>query len=301
MANAISLITKYLAVLDEIYQFSSKTAILDATKTMIQAGSEANKVKIAKIALQGLGDYDRNTGYVSGDVTLTWEEHTFSQDRGRTFTIDAVDNIESANLAFGKVSGEFVRTKSTPEFDAYRMAAYQDGAGTKVSADLSTGALILAAIDVATGVMDDAEVPEEGRLLYIANAKYNLLKAEATIQRRIGDGNDGTFDRRFRTFDGMTLVKMPKTRFYTAITQYDGSTPGQEAGGYIKDAAGYDGNFLMMHPSSIMQTMKHAVTKIISPEVNQDSDGWKYYFRAYHDAWVLENKTDGLYSHYHTS
>ena len=301
MANAISLITKYLAVLDEIFQFSSKTAILDAGKTMIQAGSESNKVKIAKIALQGLGDYDRNTGYVGGDVTLTWEEHTFSQDRGRTFTIDAVDNIESANLAFGKVSGEFVRTKSTPEFDAYRMAAYQDGAGTKVSANLSTGALILAAIDVATGVMDDAEVPEEGRLLYIANGQYNLLKAAATLDRRIGDGNDGTFDRRFRMFDGMTLIKMPKTRFYTAITQYDGSTPGQEAGGYIKDAAGKDGNFLMLHPSSIMQTMKHAVTKIISPEVNQDSDGWKYYFRAYHDAWVLENKTKGLYSHYHTS
>jgi len=48
MANAISLITKYLAVLDEIYQFSSKTAILDAGKTMIQAGSKLTKSRLQR-------------------------------------------------------------------------------------------------------------------------------------------------------------------------------------------------------------------------------------------------------------
>jgi len=95
---------------------------------------------------------------------------------------------------------------------------------------------------------------------------------------------------------------VPQTRFYTAITQYDGSTPGQEAGGYIKNVStGKNINFLIAHPSAVLQIMKHRVTKIIPPELNQDKDGWAYFFRAYHDAFVLENKQAGLYCHYSTS
>jgi len=298
MPNAIALITKYLAELDKVYKFTSKTSILDAPASAIKPADEANAIKIAKMALQGLGDYDRNTGYVSGDATITWETHTFTQDRGRKFNVDVMDNIETANIAFGMLAGEFVRTKTVPEFDAYRMAVYAASAGTKVGADVTTGANVLAAIDVASAQMDEDEVPEEGRLLYLSVAWYNLLKAAPSIDRRIGSGNDKTFDRRFEEFDGMKIIKMPKTRFYTAITQYDGSTGGQEAGGYIKEGStGKDQNMLMIHPSAVLQTVKHTVSKIITPDANQSSDGYLYFFRAYHDAFVLENKTAGIYSH----
>ncbi len=37
---------------------------------------------------------------------------------------DAMDNIESAGIAFGRLSGEFLRTQVVPELDTWRLAKY---------------------------------------------------------------------------------------------------------------------------------------------------------------------------------
>jgi hypothetical protein len=302
MANSIALVSKYLPLLDEVYKKASLTASLDNT-ALSREGSEANEIKVAKTAIQGLGDYDRNTGYVNGDVTLTWETHSFSQDRGRKFGIDTMDDQESLMMAFGTLTGEFIRTRVVPEVDAYRIAQYFANANTTVEADLADGAAVISALDTAQQVMNDAEVPEEGRILMISNANYNLLKAAPSLERRIGTGNDGQFDRRFETFDGMRIVKVPTNRFYSSITQYDGATGGQEDGGYIKTAVtGRDLNFVIAHPSAIAyQGTKHLVNKVISPELNQTSDQYLFFYRLYHDVFIFDNKVAGIYAHNKTT
>ena len=82
---------------------------------------------IPMIDMQGLGDYDRNSGYVNGDVTMTNEIVKCNFDRGRMFTVDNMDNAETAGLAFGRLASEFIRTKVAPEVDAFRFAS--NGAG----------------------------------------------------------------------------------------------------------------------------------------------------------------------------
>lgn len=83
MANSITTITKYVPLLDEVYKVSSKTSLLDAPADLVRETESAKTVLIAKMVLDGLADYTRNSGFVSGDATLTWESHTFSMDRGR--------------------------------------------------------------------------------------------------------------------------------------------------------------------------------------------------------------------------
>ena len=57
----------------------------------------------------------------------------FNYDRGRKFSVDAMDNEETAGLAFGKLASEFIRTKAVPEMDAVRFASYAaiNGIGSK--------------------------------------------------------------------------------------------------------------------------------------------------------------------------
>lgn len=293
MANEIDLITKHLPLLDEEYKYASLTSVLDAPASFILPTSEANVVKIPKITLQGLGTYSRNTGYASGDADLEWETHTFSNDRGRKFTVDKMDDQETANIAFGMLAGEFMRMKVAPEFDAYRLAKYAANAITNsnaATAALAAGADVLAALRVASNAMDEAEVPEEGRILFITPTLDGMISdLDTTKSREVMS----RFSRK---------IRVPQTRFYTAITQYDGTTPSQEDGGYIKNGdTGKNQNFLVVHPSSVLQITKHTVTKVISPEMNQTSDAWMYFFRAYHDAFVYENKVKGLYCHYAAS
>ena len=104
MANSIALFKKYIDMLDEVYKVSAKSSVLDIDGSLVRAGANANEVVIPKISMDGLADYSRSSGYVNGNVTFTNETVQFNYDRGRAFTVDAMDNEETAGLAFGKLS-----------------------------------------------------------------------------------------------------------------------------------------------------------------------------------------------------
>lgn len=123
MGNSITKFKKYIDLLDEVYKNASKTSVLDGDSTLVRAGANANEIIVPKMSLDGLADYSRNSGYVNGDVTLTNETVQFNYDRGRAFTVDAMDNEETAGVAFGKLSSEFLRTKVVPEVDALSLRA----------------------------------------------------------------------------------------------------------------------------------------------------------------------------------
>lgn len=286
MANSIAKFKNYIALLDEVYMNASKTAVLESDNSLATAGVNANEIVIPKMSLDGLANYSRNGGYVGGDVTITHETVQFNFDRGRTFSVDAMDNEETAGVSFGKLSAEFIRTKVVPELDAFRFAKYSAEAGTKVdSTTLSTGADVLSALVTAQTTMDNAEVPEEGRILFINPGLLNMVEALDTTKSR----------EVLNSFS--QIVKVPAGRFYTAITQKDGTTEGQKAGGFVRANAGEDINFIVIEKSALMQYTKHAVNKAIAPEDNQEADAWKFFFRAYGLADVYENKTAGIYLH----
>lgn len=135
MANSIALFKKYIDRLDKVYKQSATSSILDGDNTLVSAGTNANEIVIPKISMDGLADYSRNGGYVSGDVKITHETVKFNYDRGRMFDVDAMDNEETAGIAFGQLVSEFIRTKVAPEMDAFRYATYAAISGiSKVSA-----------------------------------------------------------------------------------------------------------------------------------------------------------------------
>lgn len=297
MANSITKFKRYIDKLDEVYKQSAKTSVLDGDNTLVQMGANANEIVIPKISMDGLGDYSRNGGYVDGDVTLTNETVTFNYDRGRAFTVDAMDNEETAGIAFGKLASEFVRTKVVPELDAFRFAQYAGTSGiSKVSAGatLSTGADVILALRAATTKMDEDEVPMENRILFITPTLDGLIQDMDTTKSR----------EVINRFSEKILV--PQSRFYTAITLYDGKTDtssqdsgvNQKIGGYVKATAGKDINFMVIHKPALLQYTKHTVSKVITPEENQTADAYKFPYRAYGLADVYENKVAGIYLHH---
>ena len=170
MPNNITVFKKYIDQLDDVYKHASKTAVLETNAALITQGANAGEFVIPKITMDGLGDYSRAKGYVEGDVELTNETVKCDFDRGRSFTVDAMDNEETEGVAFGRLASEFIRTKVTPELDAYRFAKYALKAGQKQAAALADGEAVMKAITAAIGALDDAEVPEEGRFLFLTPA-----------------------------------------------------------------------------------------------------------------------------------
>ena len=292
MAQSIALATKFQPILDEIYKAASLTARMDAqTKPVDFAG--ANVVKVFKTDPIGLGTYSRVSGYPAGQVVGAWETMTLSIERGRAFVIDRMDDEETLGMAFGTLASEFIRTEVAPELDAYRFAKYAGTSGiqTVEGATLDANS-ILTAIDAAKLALDQNEVPREGRLLYISDACLNLL--EGKVSRFLA--NENVVDRTVNRFDGMEVIMVPQTRFYTEVTLDAGASV--DAGGYSKTSnTGKDVNFMIIHPSSVLQVTKHAALKVFTPEENQTTDGWLVQYRIYHDAFVYDNKVKGIYLH----
>ena len=286
MPNTIQLARTYTNLLDEVYQQSSLTAVLESDATLSRAGANANEIVIPKLSMDGLADYDRNSGYTNGNVDLSWETVKFNYERGRSFQVDNMDNEETQSIAFGRLAGEFIRTKVVPELDAFRFSTYAGipNVGT-ATGSLATGEAVIGALRTATSEMDEAEVPMEDRHLFITPTLLGLVQDLDTTKSK-------EVLSRFAT-----ITKVPQTRFYSAIELLDGKSPSEEKGGYKKAEAGVELNFEIIHKPAVLQFTKHAVPKIISPEMNQDADAWKYGYRNYGLCDAYENKVAGIYVH----
>jgi hypothetical protein len=285
--NNIALFKKYIPLLDEVYKLASLTADLDGAPELVQQGANANELIIPKIKMDGLADYSRNGGYVDGDVTLESETVKCNFDRGRMFTVDTLDNAETAGLAYGRLAGAFIREKVVPELDAFRFACYAAVPDiTSVAATISTGEEAIAALRAANSKMNDDEVPYENRFLYCTPTFKGLI-----------DDLDTTKSKEvLKKFS--KIIEVPQSRFYTAIEQRDGKTEGEKLGGYKKADDAADINFMVIHKDAVIQFTKHLNNKVIAPEDNQSSDGWKFGYRNVSIADAYENKAAGIYVHH---
>ena len=152
------------------------------------------------------------------------------------------------------------------------------------------GAAVCAAITAANIAMDEAEVPQESRLLYITPTMYNAIQALDTYKSKA-------------MLAGFAkTIRVPQSRFYSAIDLLSGvdktgsSGADESAGGYKAATAGKKLNFLIVQKNSPIQFTKHTVNKVITPEQNQHSDAWLYFYRAYGITEVYDNKKFGIYA-----
>lgn len=273
-------------MLDEIYKLEAKTNVLDGANELVSQGANANELIIPKISMDGLANYSRNSGYVNGSVDFNFETVKCNFDRGRMFTVDVMDNIETMGMVFGKLSSEFVRTKVIPELDAFRVAKYAslENISTVAAAILDTGDAVVKALRAATTKMNNDEVPEAGRILFIETGLKGLI-----------DDLDTTKSKEvLKKFS--QIIEMPQNRFYTAIKQLTGAD-GEEAGGYTRAEGANNINFLVVEKSAAIQFAKRVNSKIIDPEQNQDADAYKYGYRQVGIADAYENKRSGIYLH----
>ncbi len=279
MANTAQLAAKFIPMLDEVYKTTSLTAKLDGADELARQGANANELIVPMLDMQGMADYDPSSGYVQGDVTLKNQTVKCNYDRGRMFMVDTVEDGDTAGLYFGRLAGEFIRTRVVPELDAFRFAAYAsaDGVGKKQET-LSTGDQVVAALRKASTQMDEAEVPLEDRHLFITPTLHGLIEdLDNTRSRAV-----------LERFASVTLV--PQTRFYTGVDL----TAGGE-GGFAKAGGAGDINFLVVHRQALIQFEKHVAPKIIDPEKNPDADAWKFGYRCVSIAQVYQNKAAGVY------
>jgi len=278
--NQINQFNKYTDLLAEVYMINAKTAVLESDTTLVKQGLNEDKICIPKIEMNGLADYDHRTGYIQ------WQTVNFNYSRKWKLSINSMDSKETLELTFAKLIAKLLRTKAIPEQDAFRFARYANLAEIKISGNISTGAEVLEALQIAIIKMNNADIPSGNRHLFITT---DLLVEAQNVDTTKSRAILGKFD---------SITEVPKTIFYTAIDLLDGKVSGKEKRGFKKSSDGKDINFLIVEKSSVMQFTKYKLSKAISSEDNPDGNTWIFKFNEYGFIDVYKYKPVGIYLHY---
>lgn len=278
--NNIQLATIYLPILDEVYKSEAKTSILDGDETTVRKGSNG-EIKIAKLDMDGLGDFSRKSGYTQGSTSFTWETIKYDKERSQELRIDRLDNEEALKMPFAKLSSEFIRTKVVPETDAARIAKLCGTEGiSKKNEDLATGADVIAALRASVTDMDNNEVSTENRILFI----------RPELKQAVDDLDTNKSRAVLNRFS--TIIEVPATRMYSAVTLNDG----ESNYGYVKAEGAKDVNFLVVEKSAAVCAMDQFI-KYFTPDQDQKGDSHVFNYRNNNlYGHVYENKLAGVYA-----
>jgi len=289
--NTETYASKFVPRLDEIYKRGALTAILDTPSDLVD-WIGAKTVNLFTFSTTGMANYDRNAGYVTGNVNAGWEPFTIQIDRGRSFQIDSMSNDETLGMELSSLLSETERTEVIPEVDAYVFSKLAGTSGISSATGAVTASTdVVALIDTAEAQMDNDEVPYEGRILYVSPTAYMALKGG--IERRIVN-SENNVNTNVEFYDDMQIIRVPAARFNTAIT-LNAPTTAAGVGGYT--ATGSAINFMIVHPSAVMKVMKHRISNVFTPAQNIEADAYRVNFRFYHDVFVKPQKVKGIYVH----
>lgn len=272
---AIDLVTQYLPYVDELFATESKKSLL-TNNDLTWTG--AHTVKVYKVTTAQMNDYGRSGpksgewsryGQVQG-LDATTEELTLTKDRSFTFAIDKLDKDETGgNLAAASALARQVREVVIPEVDTRVYSVMAAKAGHKPAAVTLTKDNIYTEILNASNALDNAEVPETGRVLLVKPDIYLLMKQCKDITMETDIGNDMRLRGVISNLDGCNVVKVPEKRLPKNF------------------------GFMMAHPVATV-----APTKLEDYKTHQDPPGISGELvegRICYDAFVLENKAKAIY------
>lgn len=302
--NTLEFKTKLTDGLDEQLIEKSATAFM-ADNVMRAKFVGAKTVLVPTVDFVGLGDYDRESGFANGGVTLSHKSYTLTRDRGRTFTIDRedMDEIGVSNLA-GQLMGEFVRTQVAPEVDAYTISTLaniaSDNSQTETLASgktINTGCVALLSKLIAD--VNDKAGYDEPTVAFLNPTFYNALMNSEELQRRIDIGNfeKGNISTNVKMFNGCALIPVSDVRMKTAFTYNDGVTSGQTDGGFEVATNAQTVGALVLPKKAASLVKKTEKIRVFEPDQNQSQDAYKFDYRIYYDVLVPESKKQTVYAY----
>ncbi|MBQ1950692.1 MAG: hypothetical protein II363_03745 [Clostridia bacterium] len=261
----------------------------------------AKTVMIPEMNISGLGDYDRDTGFVSGTVSVSAKPFTLTMDRGRSFQLDREDYDESgiANLA-GQIMGEFVRTQVVPELDAYvlsKLAGVAVNETNTITGTPETDAFAM--LTEAIAKVQNVVGYDEELVAFVDGAMLNALQNSEEVSRHLvmNDFSKGELHTKVNSLNGVAILPVPDSRMKTAYNFYDGVTSGQENGGFVPAENASSIGLLVMPRRAASLIKKTEQVRCFDPSHNQKADAWKLDYRLYYDVVLKDSMQDGIYAY----
>lgn len=289
MPNVVNYATQFERDLMQKYSRECMTADLTTPNVRF---INANTIKVPYIEMAGYKDHSRNGGFNRQAVKNDFLTYVLEHDRDTEFFVDAMD-VDESNLALSaaNTTNQFEEQQAIPETDCYRISKlYSDfkANGGTVDTTVLTTENILSEFDKQMEAMDEAEVPEDGRVLYVTPAVNRILKQAKELTRYINmnDPKNDAIKRAITSLDDVKIKKIISKRMKTAYNFEDGCIPAVTA----KQI-----HMILIHPKSVIACNKHSYIKLWPEGTHTQGDGYLYQNRQYWDLFVVKNRVNGIY------
>ena len=288
--NSIENVTKYSGELDKMFTQKSATGFF-ADNALATKFVGAKTVIIPDVDFQGLADYDRDTGYTKGAITVSNTSYTMAMDRARSLQIDREDMDESgiANLA-GKILGEYVRTKVVPECDAYVLSKL---GGLAVLRSNTVNGDATKPFEALCKLINEVQAVvgyDEELVAFIDGYMFAALQNSSEISKMItvSDFKQGEVTLKVKSINGVAIIPVVSERMKTAYEfGANGFTP----------AANSREIYMLVAPKSAAHLVKKTENmRIFTPEQNIDADAYKFDYRIYYDVFVNASGLDAIWA-----
>lgn len=301
MANLIETASIFQKELDKaaVEQATSGWMELNDKLVKYNGGSE---VKIPKLTLDGLADYDRDKGFVEGSINLSYQTKELTMDRGRKFTFDEHDVDESNFVVTAStVMGEFQRTQVVPEIDAYRYSSIAAGAITKSRASggyTPAEADILKKLYYDIAAVQDVVGDDTPLVITMSTSVAAILDMNTQLGKSLSvvDFTQGGINFKVKALNGQhPIIRVGSGRMKTAYVFKDGTTSGQTTGGFAPAAGAKDINWIICPRTAPIAVSKTDAMRIFDPNTYQDKRAWAMDYRKFHDLWIPDNKWNSMW------
>lgn len=248
-------------------------------------------IKIPRLVIAGYKEHSRSGGWNRQAVGNDWETKTLAHDRDIEMFVDVMDVDETNQvLSAANLTNTFEEEQAIPELDAYRFSKifydYTETFNKTPNTTVLSVSNILGIFDQFMEDMDDAGVPQEGRILYCIPAVHTLLKTAQGITRNLDvQSSNRGINRAVRSLDDVRIVQVPSARMMTLYDFSDGFEPDKDA---------VQINMILVHPRSVIAVQKHSAIYLHQPGAHTVGDGYLYQNRRYGDLFLIENKIDGV-------
>ncbi len=291
--NSIENAARYSDELDVLFSQKSATGFF-ADNALATKFVGAKTVIIPDVDFQGLADYDRDTGFSRGAITVSNASYTMAMDRARSLQIDREDMDETgiANLA-GKILGEYVRTKVVPECDAYvlsKLAGLAASRANLINGDINKPFEALCSLinEVQSVVGFDEEL-----VAFLDSSMYAALVNSAEISRMItvSDFKQGEVNLKVKSINGVAIIPVVNERMKTSYTFNNTAAGGFKPGENAREI------YMLVCPKTAAHLVKKTEQmRIFTPEQNLDADAYKFDYRIYYDVFVKKSGLDSIWA-----
>lgn len=231
-------------------------------------------VKVSTPTTVPLNDYVRTGANRYGNPTEmqdTVQELTMTQDKSFSITIDKGNQQDQNGIKpAGRMLALEIKEQAVPLKDKYTLEQLVAKAGTVKTDVAITKANVVERIATGTELLDDNEVPADGRTIWVTAAVYKHLRLSPEFLGNESLGKKALAKGQVGEFDGMTVIKTPKSRMPDKI------------------------NFIIAHRNSATAPVKLNDTKIHQDPPGISGNLLEGRFR--YDCFVLDVKKMGIYA-----